>query len=220
MPINKEWFLAKDLAGIAGLPQLATNVTRKAKIENWKKRKSSKGIQGGAFEYHYSSLPFKTQIFLGFSIADDTATQDRNFTYIECISPEQQTSAKNYAFRTDWIEKNRLTIVVQNDRLKMFKMPDDGMEKTIYNGDIVLLSIFQYQSVYGLKCIEGLKDGLYLVNINSQQTIRRLQFDVQGGIFINCDNLLYNSLYLAPEKITTELIQGKVEWYAHTMKWE
>lgn len=62
----KEWYSAKELEGIEGLPNLATNITRKALKENWLKR-DSVGIRGGGYEYHYSSLPLSTQIALGVS---------------------------------------------------------------------------------------------------------------------------------------------------------
>lgn len=42
----KEWFSAKDLEGIDGLPNRATNITRKAIKEGWLKR-DAKGIKGG-----------------------------------------------------------------------------------------------------------------------------------------------------------------------------
>lgn len=56
----KEWFLAKELVGIGGLPNHATNVTRQAKKQNWEAR-AAKGIKGGGLEYHISSLPLETQ---------------------------------------------------------------------------------------------------------------------------------------------------------------
>ncbi|WP_427834436.1 transposase domain-containing protein [Actinobacillus pleuropneumoniae] len=56
----KEWFLAKELVGIGGLPNHATNVTRQAKKQNWEAR-AAKGVKGGGLEYHISSLPLETQ---------------------------------------------------------------------------------------------------------------------------------------------------------------
>ncbi|MCL7726127.1 Mu transposase C-terminal domain-containing protein [Actinobacillus pleuropneumoniae] len=56
----KEWFLAKELVGIGGLPNHATNVTRQAKKQNWEAR-AAKGVKGGGLEYHISSFPLETQ---------------------------------------------------------------------------------------------------------------------------------------------------------------
>lgn len=63
--IKKEWYLPKDLAGIGGLSPFPSNVTRKARQEGWIKREA-KGIKGGGFEFHYSSLPDNVQRALGF----------------------------------------------------------------------------------------------------------------------------------------------------------
>lgn len=62
----KEWYSSKDLEGLEGLPTRATNITRKAIKEGWEKREA-KGIKGGGFEYHYTSLPDNVQEALGFN---------------------------------------------------------------------------------------------------------------------------------------------------------
>ncbi|MFQ1013690.1 DNA-binding protein [Avibacterium paragallinarum] len=62
---KQEWFTAYELEGHPDLPKKATNITRKATKENWIKRQIE-GKRGVAFEYHYSSLPLKTQNELGF----------------------------------------------------------------------------------------------------------------------------------------------------------
>ena len=56
----KEWFSAKELAGLKGVSTHATNVTRQAKKQNWEMR-ALKGVKGGGLEYHISSLPTETQ---------------------------------------------------------------------------------------------------------------------------------------------------------------
>lgn len=52
----KEWYTSKQLEGLKGLPNQATNITRKARKENWKAR-DIKGVKGGGLEFHYSSFP-------------------------------------------------------------------------------------------------------------------------------------------------------------------
>ncbi|HDL1901631.1 TPA: transposase, partial [Mannheimia haemolytica] len=56
----KDWFSAKELAGISGLSKYPTNVTRQAKKEQWATR-PLKGVKGGGFEYHINSLPTEVQ---------------------------------------------------------------------------------------------------------------------------------------------------------------
>lgn len=63
---KKEWFSANELAGVKGLPSSPQGVNKKARTQEWKKR-NREGVQGGAVEYHYSSLPDETQKALGFS---------------------------------------------------------------------------------------------------------------------------------------------------------
>lgn len=63
---KKEWFSANELAGVTGLPSSPQGVNKRARTQDWKKRNKA-GVQGGAVEYHYSSLPEETQRVLGFS---------------------------------------------------------------------------------------------------------------------------------------------------------
>ncbi|MGC7559556.1 S24 family peptidase [Pasteurella sp. PK-2025] len=56
----KLWYSAKELEGLDGLPAHATNITRKAKNEDWQYREA-KGVKGGGYEYHITSLPVATQ---------------------------------------------------------------------------------------------------------------------------------------------------------------
>lgn len=62
---NKEWFSANELVGLGGLPTTPQGVNKKARTQHWEKR-SKNGVQGGAIEYHYSSLPEDVQQELSF----------------------------------------------------------------------------------------------------------------------------------------------------------
>lgn len=53
--MNKEWYTAKELAGIANLPKTPQAINAKAKKENWLTRKR-KGVQGKSVEYHVHKL--------------------------------------------------------------------------------------------------------------------------------------------------------------------
>lgn len=54
--MKKEWFSAKELVGISGLPTSTQGINLMARRENWECRRR-KGVQGRALEYHISSLP-------------------------------------------------------------------------------------------------------------------------------------------------------------------
>jgi hypothetical protein len=59
--MNKEWYAAKELVGIAGFPTTPQAINQRAKSEGWRKQKRS-GVQGKALEYHISS--FQMKLFL------------------------------------------------------------------------------------------------------------------------------------------------------------
>lgn len=62
---SKEWFSANELKDLDGLPNSPQGINKRARTQNWIKREKD-GVQGGALEYHYSSLPFVVQKQLGF----------------------------------------------------------------------------------------------------------------------------------------------------------
>ncbi|ENY1825608.1 DNA-binding protein [Salmonella enterica] len=61
----KEWFSAKELEGVTGLPTSSSAISRKARREGWKCQQI-KGIKGVAYEFHLSSFPVevRTALFL------------------------------------------------------------------------------------------------------------------------------------------------------------
>ncbi|PRL12669.1 putative HTH-type transcriptional regulator, partial [Haemophilus influenzae] len=61
----KEWFSANELKDLEGLPNSPQGINKRARTQNWIKREKD-GVQGGAVEYHYSSLPLDVQRQLGF----------------------------------------------------------------------------------------------------------------------------------------------------------
>lgn len=56
----KEWFLAKEIAGLSGVPELPNSVSRLATKEGWQKRQIQ-GVRGVTYEYLLTSLPIETQ---------------------------------------------------------------------------------------------------------------------------------------------------------------
>lgn len=223
---SKEWFSANELVGKKGLPLSPQGINKKARTQGWKKR-NREGIQGGAVEYHYSSFPPDVQQQLGFDVVDKEnhfIQKGDDFSYIETLSvKEEHLENKKFAFRTDWLRKFAIDIAQSS----FMRMPDDNMERTIYQGDKVLVTVFHYkegkQLKRGIDTLERLwqlKDGLYAVQINSRLTIRRLQFDFNKGLHIICDNPLYQPIHLTQEQIDPNIIVGQVRWYAHTVKWD
>ncbi|SQI43451.1 Mu DNA-binding domain [Leminorella richardii] len=58
--MKKEWFAAKELVDLGGLPGTAQGVNQRAKRENWVRRRRQ-GVQGKAVEYHIDSIPTGVQ---------------------------------------------------------------------------------------------------------------------------------------------------------------
>ncbi|AVJ19966.1 DNA-binding protein [Serratia rhizosphaerae] len=54
--MKSEWFSAKELTGIAGLPSSPQGINQMARREKWVSQRR-KGVQGKAVEYHIDSLP-------------------------------------------------------------------------------------------------------------------------------------------------------------------
>ncbi|CAI1006645.1 Mu DNA-binding domain [Serratia quinivorans] len=61
--MKKEWFAAKELTGVAGLPSSPQGINLMARREGWISRRR-KGVQGKALEYHIDSLPAGTRNLL------------------------------------------------------------------------------------------------------------------------------------------------------------
>lgn len=61
----KEWFSANELKDLEGLSNSPQGINKRARTQNWEKREKD-GVQGGALEYHYTSLPENVQKQLGF----------------------------------------------------------------------------------------------------------------------------------------------------------
>lgn len=62
-PQCNDWFSAKTLEGLIGLPKSSSAISRKARLEQWVFRQIH-GVRGVAYEFHISSLPKETQAAL------------------------------------------------------------------------------------------------------------------------------------------------------------
>ncbi|MCW9710876.1 ci repressor-like protein [Avibacterium sp. 21-586] len=62
----QEWFKLNELLGVAGLPNTVQGITKKAKLENWQRRRI-RGVKGKVFEYYIGDMPLAVQQALGFS---------------------------------------------------------------------------------------------------------------------------------------------------------
>jgi len=68
--MDKQWFTADELTGVADMPATRSGVIRKAKKEDWISRKREKGK---GLEYHFDALPLATQQALARQAAEVAA---------------------------------------------------------------------------------------------------------------------------------------------------
>lgn len=61
--MKNEWFTAKDLTNIVGLPSPTQGINLMARHEGWINRRR-KGVQGKDLEYHINSLPHNVRNLL------------------------------------------------------------------------------------------------------------------------------------------------------------
>lgn len=113
------------------------------------------------------------------------------------VSEELKTDPM--AFRTEWLKKEGLS----PERLAVIRAKGDSMEPTISNNDIILVSMCNG---------DALRDGLYVLRIGDSLLVKRLQFDVLGGIKVISDNPGYETQVVTKDQRADVHIVGRVAW--------
>lgn len=113
------------------------------------------------------------------------------------VSDELKTEPM--AFRTDWLKKEGLA----PERLAVIRAKGDSMEPTISNNDIILVNLCNG---------DALRDGLYVLRIGDSLLVKRLQFDVLGGIKVISDNPGYETQVVTKDQRADVHIVGRVAW--------
>ncbi|TFU51117.1 hypothetical protein E4T92_06395 [Pasteurella sp. WM03] len=67
----QEWYELKKITGIGGLPTTVQGITKKAKLENWKRRRVA-SVKGNVFEYYVGDMPPSVQAALGVEVVKPT----------------------------------------------------------------------------------------------------------------------------------------------------
>ena len=228
---KQEWFTAFELEGIGNLPSKATNITRRATKENWKK-KQVQGKKGVAYEYHYSSLPPEVQRELGFYptetrmiVPNITETLGR---YVkEAINKATElvsvpfyntfASAGFGAFNDDvyepddfvglsahWLQQRGL----QKNKLAFILTSGDSMTPTIHHGDMLLIN----------RAVTTPRDGqIYVIRSGDQLWVKRVQ-GIPGGIRLISDNKeIYAPIELKFEDNSNFEVLGQVVFIGHDL---
>lgn len=226
---SKEWFSANELKDIAGLPNSPQGINKRARTQNWKRRERD-GVQGGALEYHVSSLPPAVQRELGFyqteiQVPNIEETAGRYIKEAlnkatELVSvPFYKTfaSAGFGAFNDDvyepddfvglsarWLQQRGL----QKNKLAFILTSGDSMTPTIHHGDMLLIN----------RAVTTPRDGqIYVIRSGDQLWVKRVQ-GIPGGIRLISDNKeIYAPIELKFEDNLNFEVLGQVVFIGHDL---
>lgn len=223
-----EWYELKYLTGVGGLPTTVQGITKKAKLENWQRRRVP-GVKGNVFEYHYSSLPVEVQKALGFApeelkniVEEPTATYGINLLK----QPEDLVNVPFYntfasagfgALNDDvyvpddfiglspqWLFQRGL----QKNKLAFILTSGDSMTPTIHHGDMLLVN----------RAATTPRDGqIYIIRSGDQLWVKRVQ-GIPGGIRLISDNKdIYAPIELMFEDNFNFEVLGQVVFIGHDL---
>lgn len=113
------------------------------------------------------------------------------------VSSEQKSDP--VPFRTDWLKKEGLCV----DRLAVIRAKGDSMEPTISDDDVILVNLINGDAP---------RDGLYVLRMDTSLFVKRLQFDMLGGMKVISDNPGYDTQILTKEQRAEIEIIGRVVW--------
>ncbi|MGO2234001.1 hypothetical protein B6N13_06925 [Marinomonas sp. UCMA 3892] len=207
--MTKEWFTAAELAGKKGMPAHATNVTRKAKSQNWEYRQIT-GLRGVNFEYHASSLPQETQEALGLegvSKPVQAENNDSNMVTIQIYSAKAKTWSKAKPETHMVLPKGYLPKSLSEQELSnlfALEVPDNTMQPTINVGEVVLVSRVANKT--------AISTGVFVIETNIGITIKRLKPNLAGTeIKVCCDSDKFDDETLKREDFDKSIrLVGKV----------
>ncbi|WP_018651989.1 DNA-binding protein [Actinobacillus capsulatus] len=127
---SKEWFSAGELLGIGELPTSPQGVNKKARSENWKKRKKA-GVQGNAVEYYVGDMPENVQRALGFKPTQKETAQEPSL--------ESQVNE-----RLKTIDKIMAAVSTLEQKVKELEEPTlDSLPDTLDNAEKRLIRWFR-----------------------------------------------------------------------------
>ncbi|MDA3978803.1 helix-turn-helix domain-containing protein [Gallibacterium sp. AGMB14963] len=219
----KEWFTAKELEGLPGLPSLATNITRKAKQDGWLTRNAS-GIKGGGNEYHITSLPKEASDRLiqlsRINGIKESLIAKNNDTIEESIDHDNESFSNIVDLRSVEVSAGfgrfneehqdvKYTLVekawLQKRGLKakdcaMFKVVGDSMYPTIKDGDDILVDRSK------TKLTEG---QIFVINHMGSMWVKKIQIGFTGIELIS-DNTEYVPIKISWDDANSLRTIGKV----------
>ncbi|EGU39860.1 helix-turn-helix domain-containing protein [Vibrio scophthalmi] len=207
--MKKEWYQTSELIDIFGLPSTTQGVNRKARAENWLKRKPE-GVQGRAFEYHISSLPKQVQETLcGMPKSQPAPLVQHNLIQIPfyeiyasaghgVLPIEQQEPEYTIDLHPQLLINNGISPV------NLISMPvkGDSMEPTLFDGDIVVVRKTSPSA--------SVLEGVFVIRIGEEVFIKRIQYNrFEGRMQVDSDNGFYAGYVIKAEHLNEVQIIGE-----------
>ncbi|EPT7427228.1 helix-turn-helix domain-containing protein [Vibrio cholerae] len=205
----KEWYLAKELAGLEGMPKSISSVSRKASMEKWEKRQID-GVKGVTYEYNVKSFPASTQRALRGS-TDQVKEERPHYAKVSVPYYDIYASAGNGSvpiggeyspYSIDIHPQLLLDQGIPTTNLFMMTVKGDSMETTLFDGDLVIVRReLGYPRVL---------EGVYVIRIDSQLFIKRIQYNkFEGYMQVDSDNTYYRSFTIHGEDLNAVQIIGE-----------
>ncbi|MGL0958514.1 helix-turn-helix domain-containing protein [Vibrio vulnificus] len=206
---KKEWLQTTELLGLNGMPSTIGGINYKAKAEGWVKRKAE-GVKGRAFEYHIESLPTETQLALSNEVAQVKEEQP-HYAKVSVPYYDIYASAGNGSvpiggeyspYSIDIHPQLLLDQGIPTTNLFMMTVKGDSMETTLFDGDLVIVRReLGYPRVL---------EGVYVIRIDSQLFIKRIQYNkFEGYMQVDSDNTYYRSFTIHGEDLNAVQIIGE-----------
>ena len=211
---SKEWFSANELKNLEGLPNSPQGINKRARTQNWKKREKD-GVQGGALEYHYSSLPLDVQRQLGFEQGQEVQKApvfqvlNENVLMIDSFS-SINVSAGFGSFNEGVTKPDEQTpysaallrkLGVNPKYAAVFWADGISMRPTIDDGDQMLVDLKR-------KEIKG--DKIYLVQNGSSVWVKRVKIRWDGVELISDNREEYPPIILSKDEAENLQVIGQL----------
>ena len=210
----KEWFSANELKDLEGLPISPQGINKRARTQNWIKREKD-GVQGGAVEYHYSSLPLDVQRQLGFEQGQEvqkapiSETLNENVLMIDSFS-SINVSAGFGSFNEGVTKPDEQTpysaallrkLGVNPKYAAVFWADGISMRPTIDDGDQMLVDLKR-------KEIKG--DKIYLVQNGASVWVKRVKIRWDGVELISDNREEYPPIILSKDEAENLQVIGQL----------
>lgn len=106
------------------------------------------------------------------------------------------------AVKTEWLHR-RLNLDARS--VLLIEVAGDSMAPTTEDGDLALVDPRE---------VRVGRDGVYLLKVGSELSVRRLQWRPDGKLIVQSDNPAYQTAVVAPESVN---VLGRLVWIGHKL---